>query len=509
MEILLEKSKSGKKTLVFYKNRKRYPVYSIYDPERDGIRFYERYKIEGYDYYIFMGIGLCYHIAPFVKDRSIKKLIILEPELNLYQIVKDTESVKSVIKNPKVEVYVGHEVDDFVNDIKKRYDLLFFKGLKLLNYKHLKDIFSYDYKKIEDRIKVELDILLNDGLTIAKFSKLWINNFLNNISNIKTINLVSSLFDICKGRVLITGAGPSLDLRYNDIKASRKSFFIIATDASVKPLILNDIKPDLIVSVDPQPEVFYHFTGLDSKLIKNIPVVLNLFSYSGVFRLFKKRYIYFDYHPLNKIFDVDMITLLNYRSVSSLAFKLAVLMGFNDIYLAGYDFSYPWKRVYAKNSFFYEYAHVNSDRFYTILNFEGNILKKSDVKIKDRRGLPLYSSKKLIEYLEELENVINEAKLSSDIKVLNLGEYSCKIKGTEKIKKRFLESGYRLSIQGEKIVQLNIDYESIKKIEYDVVLTLGLRNRILKKIDERINALNEAKTFFNQKFKLYLQMHKV
>jgi len=35
MKILLEKSKSGKKTLVFYKNRKRYPVYSIYDPERD------------------------------------------------------------------------------------------------------------------------------------------------------------------------------------------------------------------------------------------------------------------------------------------------------------------------------------------------------------------------------------------------------------------------------------------------------------------------------------------
>jgi len=502
MKIALEKSKNGKDTLVFYQNEKKYRVYSISNPLRDGQRFYKSYKNQAFDCYIFIGIGLGYHIEPFLEDVSTKKIIVLEPSEWLYSIVKENESVKAVIENPKAEVYIGNNVDSFLDAIKRRYDLLFFKGIKVLIHRHLKTVFPLEYNKLANRIKNELDILLNDSLTIARFSRLWINNFLRNVSTIKYADLVSSFFNIYRGDAIITGAGPSLDRSVKYIKRFRKRFFLIATDASVKPLVSNGIKPDLIVSIDPQPSVYYHFIGIDDKLINETPIVLNLFSNPEVFHIFKNRYIYFHYHPLNRLFDIDKINIFNYGAVSSLAFKLAVLLGFSNIYLTGYDFSYINNRIYAKDSFFYEYSIINSNRFYPFLNYETEALKKSNLKVDAHNTSQLHSSLKLRGYRKELEAIINESKSIRNIRVYNLLKGGSRISGTEEIEKPNPEGSYDFTARDRDIVRIDIDCRSIKAIENEVIFTLELRNRIIKKVYDREESLKEARALFYKKFRI-------
>ena len=79
MNILIEKSKSGMYNLVFEIDGMRHPVYSRYDPVKDGERFYKENITSGCDFFIIIGIGLGYHIKPFTENSGVKKIVVIEP----------------------------------------------------------------------------------------------------------------------------------------------------------------------------------------------------------------------------------------------------------------------------------------------------------------------------------------------------------------------------------------------------------------------------------------------
>jgi hypothetical protein len=147
-----------------------------------------------------------------------------------------------------------------------------------LSYSPLQRILPPIYGGLESEVKNQLDILISDGLTIARFARIWVKNFSINLKKIKETILVSSLYNRFRGPVVIAGAGPSLDGVIDDIKAARKRIFLLATDAAVKPLMHNDVIPDLIISIDPQPSVYLHFQGLNRKSLEEIPAVLSFLS---------------------------------------------------------------------------------------------------------------------------------------------------------------------------------------------------------------------------------------
>jgi len=195
-------------------------------------------------------------------------------------------------------------------------------------------LFGSKYKEMETALKSGLDALVKDGMTIGKFARVWLRNFTVNLNKLKKIRLLSSLYGSAGGTAVITGAGPSLDRTLPEIKNRRKSVFLIATDASVKPLIREGIKPDLIVTMDPQAYVQYHFEGLDRSCFDEIPAVLSLLGYPAVVDIFRNKYFFFTKHPTTFLFDTVFLkhqnSIVNYQSVSSLAFKIAFEMGFRE-----------------------------------------------------------------------------------------------------------------------------------------------------------------------------------
>ncbi len=500
MKITIEKSKKGQKTLVCEAFGKRHLIYSRYNPKKDGERFYREHRVEGCEFYIFIGLGLGYHLGSFVSDGGVKKVVILEPVEELFKVVKDFDDVRELIENRKVDIYTGSEIQLFLQNINRHYDYLFYNKIQVLSYRPLRNLFTSHYKILEEGIRDELNNLINDGLTIGKFARRWIENFSVNIKKVNRIQTVSSLYENFKGEALVTGAGPSLDRNIQDIRKKRDFFFLIASDASVKPLLKQGVRPDLIVTIDPQSHALYHFAELDRNVIESIPAVLSLLTPPPVFEIFKKRYIYFTLHPTTFLFKREFLNeedaILNYRSVTSLALKVAIHMGFEKIYLTGVDLSYPELRVYAKNTFFYDYAIKRGMRFYPFYNFEAKMLRKGEMKIDG-----LYTSSNLMDYLREIEAITQESEKSRKLEILNWNSLGIRIKGTLCIEKpSFKKSGQYngyFERMNERKNQIPLKVRDLlpREVLENLLITLALRNRIYRHINNRENAFKAAKEY--------------
>ncbi len=506
MEIWIEGTEYGKKNLMVKQDEKSRPVYSRYDPGRDGERFYKEHFDEVCDFYIFIGLGLGYHIEPFISVQALKKLIILEPVEKLFLRVKDEENIKKIMESGKVELYGGVEARRFVKELKGHYEYLLYKKIVVLSYSPLQRIFPVIYNRLEREVKNQLDILISDGLTIARFARIWLRNFTINIKKLNKTLLVSSLFNRFSGTVVIAGAGPSLDGAIDDIKIARKRIYLFATDAAVKPLMHNGVIPDLIISIDPQPSVYLHFQGLNRRSLAEIPAVLSFLSFSKVFEIFRERYVFFTYHPTTRFFSLDRDksdVIINYLSVSSFAFHIAVSMGFTELLLVGLDFSYPEYRLYARNSFFYEYVFEHCSRFSPFYTIEENVIRRGTGKIESIRGEILNTSATLMNYLHELENIIQDTKNNSHRSFLFSGK-GARIKGAHYLRYIAGESR-RESIKGtpsarEGRISLQAGNEPKSDDLVDLTLTLALRERIYKNIIDPEEAVERARDYIKMKY---------
>jgi len=551
MQVLIEKAKSGAETLVLSLNNRRYSVYSGHDPERDGERYFRSYADKPGGLCIFIGLGLAYHILPF--ERALKKtfektgersdwmgrIVVLEPDESIYDSVRGCDCVQKLLQSRRVHLYAGDAVQIFIRDIKTRYDYLFYRRIQVLSYPVLKNIFRRQYEGLEKSIKKGLDELTGDGLTIARFARIWINNYCRN-SGVKSIKPASSLYGCFSGNALITGAGPSLDRVLAKILRYRERLFLIAVDASVKPLLKYRIRPDMIVTVDPQAAVFYHFSGLGEEDISGIPAVMSPMTYPPVFGLFTKKYIYHTKHPLCMPREGENKYVINHRAVSSIAFELACRMGFTSIHLAGFDFSYPGYRAYARHTFFYEYAAASGTRFYTAGTAEGQLIRCNNVGnlcLKAYRGISaseergstdtgpgervIFSTLSLDSYRLELEAIIDEMKQNIGVEVFNWDSLGNEIRGTVAEKElnvsdvRWIK-GKPGSLDYPRRIQGKADSSDRQRQSHEVIgsgyirsederieqlrITLALRYRLFKHATGFDEAVKYADTYLCKRF---------
>ncbi len=515
MNILIEKARSGTDNLVFVIDNERHPVYSLYDPVRDGERFHRECFSRGSDFYIMIGIGLGYHIRPFLENTAVKKIVVLEPFEEICKKVTALKSIKEIAASNKVEFFCGKAAFQFIDHLTGRYDYLFYNRIQVLSYPPLKRLFGPKYKEMETAVKNGLDALVKDGMTIGKFARVWLRNFIVNLNNVKKIRLISSLYDSAKGAAVITGAGPSLDRTLPKIKDRRKSLFLIATDASVKPLIRNGIKPDLIVTMDPQAYVRCHFEGLDRSCFDEIPAVLSLLGFPAVVDIFRNKYFFFTKHPTTFLFNTVLLkhqnAIVNYQSVSSLAFKIAFEMGFREIYLSGFDFSYPGMRVYANRTFFYDFWITRWMRPSPVQTIESKMIMRGSKKIESPGTGPLYSNLNLLSYLRELENVIDETKNHEKMITRTWKTSGLPVRGAEYIEEPVFDSAPENSRAGDVLVdasfKLPVDGRSEifqgdmtgKNIFEAVAVTLALRNRIYRGIAQTDEAYEISRRYISKK----------
>jgi len=480
-EIHIEKAKTGKPTLVFKQPDRSLAVYSRHDPEMDGLRFYQKQNRDHgkaqSGLVFFIGIGLGYHILPFTEDPKVERVVILEPDEALFQKVKHIDSVNSLVARDGVEIHVGKEINWFLDNIESRYDYIFHGAFHILRHQRLHQIYHDKYDALAKRLHKHINSLLSDAATIGRFAALWINNYIQNIQQPRAFRPVSALFGRYRGTAVLLGAGPSLDNALKYLKSERNGLYLITTDAALKPLLSQGIRPDLLISMDPQHSVFYHVNGLQADEISSIPAVLHLLCSPYIFSLFRERYLYSTRHPLSQLPGIGHDQLFNYTAVSSLAFEVAVEMGFDSIVLAGFDFAFTGMRAYAWNSFFYDYCMYTSHRF----NTPGTI----EIKSIHKRGVS-----RLQDYGAELETLIEHAVSSGKPHVYNLLSGGINIRHTRNISTLSEEmKPFKGTVSETAALSLpSGDALCNKELRHFLEETLAIRNRIFRHAPSREHA---------------------
>ena len=490
-EILIENAETGKPTLILKQPDRSMVVYSRHDPERDGLRFYQKQNRDRGKAHsgllFFIGIGLGYHILPFAEDPGVERVVILEPDEALFQKVKNIGSVNSLVSREGVEIHVGREIDRFLGDIGSRYDYIFHGAFHIVRYQRLHQIYLDIYSSLERRLHTQLDSLLSDASTIGRFAVLWLNNFMRNIQQPGLVRSVSSLFGRYSGTAVVLGAGPSLGNVLNDLRSDRSGQYLIATDAALKPLLRRGIRPDLVISMDPQHSLYYHVAGLQADDISSIPAVLHLLCSPHIFSLFREKYLYSTAHPLSQLPGVGHDQLFNYTAVSSLAFAVAAEMGFDSIVLAGLDFAFTGMRAYTWDSFFYDYCIYNSHRFKT----PGTI----EMESIHRRGLI-----RLQDYGAELEALLEEAITNGKPRVYNWRSEGIKIRHTRSISS-FPREGNRFKGTLPDTAVLSLPSEATlcgKELRPILEEILAIRNRIYRHSPSREDAQGLAHQYMHK-----------
>ena len=348
-EIIL--SRDGSPVPVINNSSGNTQLHSLYNPVKEGEKLYHSSRDES-GFVIVFGLGGGYHILPYLNDPDIQHILIIETDRNIFRKIIENIDMTSIFSNRKTDLILDPDINDFKSRISEKYNPSIYGNLSIVQLKNRiktePDFFESAFKKI----KVILDSVYDDFASQAQFGKRWFKNTLQNLVYAEEYSKPLSPCSYIK----IAGAGPSIEMQIDKLKEGRDKSILIATDTVLPYLSGENIRPDIIISIDCQHITYNHFMGYD---YSGIPAVLDLSSPPYLSRKFSDRIFFSSGHPFSRY----LATYWKYfpvidtsgGNVGHSAVSLANSLGAKTIELFGIDYSYPEGKPYARNSLIYNY----------------------------------------------------------------------------------------------------------------------------------------------------------
>ena len=194
-------------------------------------------------------------------------------------------------------------------------------------------IYTEIHKSV-NRVTAQKRYGLASSINFAIFTK---NQFLNSIDS--TLPLKRSNQFGREKTAVVLGGGPSLDSHIEWLKTNRSKLFIIAVSRISNKLILHDMKPDMVVSVDPYRNTYE--VSKQALAWREIPLVYNYHVEPKLLQHWQGPTFYLGkrlpWHT--QVEGKDCIPSAG-PTVSHAAIVVAWQLGFSTILLSGVDFCY-------------------------------------------------------------------------------------------------------------------------------------------------------------------------
>ncbi len=334
------------------------PVHSTFDPVKEGKRFYEQNIYEGF--VIIFGLGAGFHIKPFLQNSTITTLLIVENHPKEIRTILEHIDLTDIFLDHRVFLWISDDAAQFSDYLLQRYIPVVSGNLQTVSLRPRVLLDQEFFNHTADLIKQTLNQITDDYTVQAHFGKRW---FINTLNNLRVSEITTQTLNPI-GTAYITAAGPSLEKQIAFLKNKRENEAVIATDTSLPVLLANNIKPDLVISIDCQHISYNHFL---QGYPDDVPLVLDLASPTFLTRLAKKIFFFTSDHPLSKYVSQGFRQFpeidTSGGNVTHAALSLADTLGAKKIYLLGADFSYPYGKPYARNTYIYPYFYSRANRF--------------------------------------------------------------------------------------------------------------------------------------------------
>ena len=424
--LTVKKSRTGKLVPMIKKGERELPLHSTFDPVKEGGRFYSTFKARGF--VIILGFGAGYHIAPFIKDRQISEILVIDKDPGIFKKILINFNLTSLFLDKRIRILIDPSPQEITAHILENYIPAISGNLDILKLRSRVETEPGFFSNVIKTINDVISPLSEDFSVQSYFGKRW---FINTLLNLKSAEKMTTVIPPVK-KALVVGAGPSLERQLPVLKEHSSEGFIISTDTAFPALLKYGIKPDLILSIDCQHITFHHFlTGIPG----DIPLILDLASPQLITRLTGNVLFFTSGHPFSLYVksrwrEFPFIDTSG-GNVSHAAVSLADSLGAGSIFLFGVDFSYPYGKSYARGTYLYPYFSSLSDRKNPLENhFIDFIFHNDEIDyIKDNRSAR-YVTKPMISYKKRLENLINNLR-SNVVVVEGEGEFIEVSKGTK------------------------------------------------------------------------------
>jgi len=377
------------------------PLHSTFHPDREGERFRDLYAGDGF--LLFLGMGAGYHITPFLPLAGVSSILIVDQSLPLLRRVLEHVDLHQVFLDPRVRLLVDKSKDEIEAYLLANYIPALLGDLRSIplwpRFTASKDYF----KSVMEAVETTINKIADDYTVQAAFGKKW---FVNTLSNFRVAERTGTTLSPQK-KVIVTGAGPSLEEALPEIRRLRDGYFLIASDTSLPWLLAHDLEPDCVISIDCQQVSYHHFL---KGYPRRVPLLLDLASPPGLTRLSDRLLFFSSGHPFSQFVN------RNWRSfpfidtsggnVSHAAVSLASRLGAREIRLYGVDFSYPEGKTYARGTYLYDYFEARETRRAPVESHFFTLIFKNKTVIRETfPGYVRYTTKPLLSYKERMETL--------------------------------------------------------------------------------------------------------
>lgn len=420
-EVVVEMAKKGNYTIkVINENAQKY-ITSKYDPLKEAKYFVNNIGNYNKDtVFIIYGLALGYHIIELNKKvESYNKILIIEPNENIFKKALEIEEVNEQLKQYNIYCFVGSD----------KYNLRQFYKTHInennINNIIFKVFSSYDriYCELYKQTIISYKKCLEDVQLNINTTKFYSYEFTKNVfENLKYIYKNSKITQLKKQfehiPAIIVSGGPSLEKNIKQLKEVKGKALIIAGGRTLNTLLDNDIIPDLVVSIDPSKAVY---ELIKQNLSCDIPLVTLVVSQSDIVREYKGEKIFINdmnfREFINDMIGEEIGVISQGGSVANTSLSLADYMGCEPLILIGQDLAYTDDKLHA-DSTVCEKIEDKSNSSLSINRFE----------VEDVHGNKVYTDIMMMNFLIWFEVYIKE---HTDKLVIDATEGGAKIKGTE------------------------------------------------------------------------------
>lgn len=417
-DINIEHSKDGNFTVILNIDGKNKYISSKYSPLKEAKRFVN--NIKDYDtetLFIIYGLGLGYHIIELYKNMGEEnKILVIEPNISMFKKAMEINDFTDLINTNSVCFCAGFSKENLFDFYNHNIDIKTANNFKFSIFsqydRYYRDFSNVAIAYLKEVINKE-KVMIN---TLKHFSYEMNRNLFYNFKDIikgDTIGILKNKFN--NKPAIIVSAGPSLDKNISQLKYAKGKAIIISGGRTLKPLLKNGIKPDLVVSLDPGIGAY---KVIKDHLNTNIPMVTTVVSHSGVIDEYKGKKIFSNnedvYQLVEGLLKRQIDRIPQGGSVANMSLSLANYMGCNPMILIGQDLAYTDGKFHADSA--------------TLNEKDNKILTKNNPVIKDINGNDVYTTQVWLSFLRWFEEYI---RFISDKMVIDATEGGAKIKGTK------------------------------------------------------------------------------
>lgn len=229
--IVIRNSRNGKQIPLLKKDNREIPLHSMFDPEKEGRRFYSTFKAHGY--VIILGFGAGYHILPFLGNKHISEILIIDKDIKIFKSIIKHFNLTSLFLDKRVRILIDPSKEDITSHILENYIPAISGNMDILKLRSRIETENLFFENVISTINEAITPLSEDFSVQSYFGRRW---FINTLLNLKAAEKTTTIIPPVN-KALVVGAGPSLEDQLPLLRRHSENGFIITTDTAFPALI--------------------------------------------------------------------------------------------------------------------------------------------------------------------------------------------------------------------------------------------------------------------------------